>query len=97
MNMEEIPATFDKKISLYRKNIAIAILLREGMSRTNEIFLLISDEISFYNFTKQPSIFIKTFQTTWNFNCYWALRYLYPHPHQLMSFKSTFLLLTINN
>ena len=64
MNMEEIPATFDKKISLYRKNIAIAILLRGGMSRTNEIFLLISDEISFYNFTKQPWIFIKTFQTT---------------------------------
>ena len=54
MNMEEIPATFDKKISLYRKNIAIAILLRGGMSRTNEIFLLISDGISFYNFTKQP-------------------------------------------
>ena len=32
MNMEEIPTTFDKKeISLYRKNIAIAILLRGGM------------------------------------------------------------------
>ena len=46
MNMEEIPTTFDKKeISLYRKNIAIAILLRGGMYRTNEIFLLISDEI----------------------------------------------------
>ena len=32
MNMEEIPTTFDKKeISLCRKNIAIAILLRGGM------------------------------------------------------------------
>ena len=32
MNMEEIPTTFDKKeISLYRKNIAIAILLRGSM------------------------------------------------------------------
>ena len=98
MNMEEIPTTFDKKeISLYRKNIAIAILLRGGMYRTNEIFLLISDKISFYNFTKQPRIFIKTFQTTWNFNCYWSLRYLYPDPHQLMSFKSTLFLSIINN
>ena len=38
MNMEVIPTTFDKKeIS---KNIAMAILLFGGMSKTNEIFPL---------------------------------------------------------
>ena len=54
MNMEEIPTTFDKKeTSLYRKNIAMAILLRGGMCRTKEIFPLVSDRILFYNFTKE--------------------------------------------
>ena len=55
MNMEEIPTTFDKKeISLYGKNIAMAILLRGGMYRTNEIFSLISDRISVHSITKKP-------------------------------------------
>ena len=66
--MEEVPTTFEKKeISLHRKSIAMAILSRGGMSRTNEIFPLISDRISFYNFSKEASILIKTFRTTLNF------------------------------
>ena len=61
MNMEEIATSFDKKeIRLYRKNIEMAILLRGGMCRGNEIFPLICDRISFYNFTKEPGLFIKT-------------------------------------
>ena len=55
MNMEEIPTTFNKKeISFYDKNIAMAILLRGGMRRTNKIFSLISDRISVYSITKEP-------------------------------------------
>ena len=72
--MEEVPATFEKnEISLYRKSIAMAILSRGGMSKTKEIFPLISDMISFYNFSKEPSILIKTFRTTSNFYLLWAV------------------------
>ena len=63
MNMEEIPTTFDEKeITLYRKNVAMAILLGGGMSRTNEIFPLISDRILFYNFIKNLEFLLKHFE-----------------------------------
>ena len=74
MNIEEVPTTFEKKeISLYRKSIPMAILPRGGMSRTNEIFPLISDRMSFYDFSKEPSILIKTLRTTSNFCLSWVV------------------------